>query len=156
MLFSGSLQRPVYPGYDAVKQVGVHLLGQSISGIDRPLLRLRLHQRLGRKNDPPMAQPAHQRLRLHSQQLAEEGQVWVSELQGRTATLKRRVVRSPPFTQAGAQTHGYGRTVTSGIADFHIAQVQNGRQYLEDVGLKVLLEPWRSNMNMKQCTKMSP
>lgn len=97
MLFYGSLQRPVYPGYDAVKQVGVHLLGQSISGIDRPLLRLRLHQRLGRQNDPPMAQPAHQLLRLHGQQLAEEDQVWVTELQERKATLKGVVVRSPPL-----------------------------------------------------------
>lgn len=48
VLFSGSLQRPVDPGYDAVEQVGVHLLGQSVSGIDRPLLRLRLHHGLGR------------------------------------------------------------------------------------------------------------
>ena len=29
----GDLQRSVYPGYDAVKQVGVELLGQGISGI---------------------------------------------------------------------------------------------------------------------------
>lgn len=33
VLFSGNLQRPVYPGDDAVKEVGVDLLGQSVSGV---------------------------------------------------------------------------------------------------------------------------
>lgn len=36
-----------------------------------------------------MAQPAHQLLRLQGQQLADEGQVWVTQLQESKATLKR-------------------------------------------------------------------
>lgn len=80
VLLPRNLQHSVYPGHDAVKQVGVDLLGEGVSGVDRPLPGLRLHQRLSRQNDPAMAQPACQPLCLHGQQLAEDSQVRVTEL----------------------------------------------------------------------------
>lgn len=141
VLFSRNLQRSVYPGYDAVKQVGVDLLGEGISGVYRPLLGLRLHQRLSRQNDPAMAQPACQRLRLHGQQLTEDSQVRVTELEEKRVTGWSATV--PPSRPTGAQTHRNGRLVASRISDFHIPQVQNGRQHFEDVRLKVLLQPCR-------------
>lgn len=67
VLLCWNLQGSVYPVNDTVKEVGVDLLGEGISGIYCPLFGHRLHHRLSHQNDPPMAQPTHQPVRAHTQ-----------------------------------------------------------------------------------------
>jgi len=81
MLLSWSLQCIIYPLDNAIKQMGIDLLGEGISGIYSPLYGLRLHHRLGRQNDPPIAQPTRQPFCTHAQQLTEERQVWITGLE---------------------------------------------------------------------------
>lgn len=110
MLLSRDLQSGVYPVNNTGKQVGIDLLGEGISGSYCPLLGLRLDQRLRHKNDPPMAQPTHQPLRIHTQQLTEDCQVRVTELEDtqKYAFVRYQVkaLRSGPSEQMRAETHG--------------------------------------------------
>lgn len=80
VLLSRNLQRRVNPVDDAVEQMSIDLLSQGVPGIYCPLLGHRLHDRFSHQNDPPMAQPAHQPLCAHSQQVTEGGQVWIVRL----------------------------------------------------------------------------
>lgn len=147
VLLPGNLQRSVDPADDAVEQAGVDLLGQGVPGVERPLLGLRLHQRLGRQNDPPVAQPARQPLRLHRQQLAEDGQVRVARLEGRKGALSG-MLRRGRNRPHNAGTHRDGRTLASTVPDVHVPQVQNGCQDSEDIRLEVLLQPCKSEVDM--------
>lgn len=80
VLLSRDSQCRVYPGDDAVKQVGVDLLGEGISGIHRLHLGHRLHHRLRHQDDPAMTQPTHQLVCSHTQQLTEDRQMRISRL----------------------------------------------------------------------------
>lgn len=76
----GNFERRVDPADDAVKHVGVDLLGQSVAGVHRPPLWLWLDQRLGHQDDPAVAQPVGQALGANPQELAEDLQVRVVAL----------------------------------------------------------------------------
>lgn len=107
VLLSRNLQSRVYPVNNEVKQVGVELLGEGISGVYRPLFGLGLHHRLSYQDDPPVAQPAFQPLGAHPQQLAEGHQVWVTELQP-TSSLLLPVELLRSSKEAEAETHRDG------------------------------------------------
>lgn len=81
MLLSRNLQRCVDAVDNAVEQMGVDLLRQGISGIYRSLLGHGFHHRFCHQNDPPVAQPTHQVVCPHTQQLTEDCQVRIAGLQ---------------------------------------------------------------------------
>lgn len=80
VLLSWDLERCVYPANDAVKQMGVDLLGQGISGAYCSVSGYWLYQRLCQQNNPAMAQPTRQPLCTHIHQLPEDCQMGITEL----------------------------------------------------------------------------
>lgn len=107
VLLSRDLQRRVYPVNNEVKQVGVELLGEGISGVYCPLFGLGLHHRLSYQDDPPVAQPVRQPLGAHPQQLAEVHEVWVTELEP-TSSLLAPVELFKSSKETEAETHRDG------------------------------------------------
>lgn len=76
---------------DPVKQMGVDLFGQGISGIDGTFFGLWLHHRLRWQDYPSVTKPAAHVLHVHAHQVTEYGQVRISGLERKQKVLQNEL-----------------------------------------------------------------
>lgn len=149
VLFDGRVQRLVDVLHDPVEEFGVDVFGQSVSGVHGLHSGNRFDVRLRRRLQLLMAQPVSHVLIGHTQQITEHAQVPVIGLErGRgqrksqsESKVQGEIMTSHLSTQSFLYvycmarvcvcTHRYDAAVCIFVLHLNVAQVQDGRQDLE-------------------------